>query len=286
MKKRVAYLKIDEKQFGDEDHSLEIQFSVTYKGNTLIPLDSVFVVDNLNKDDIYKITSNTALFKDPERKIEFWCGYKGNVRKIFDGRILKANPTGQPDTSLYIYAWSTLETTGDIAEIKENNIKYVDLLERVVKGMNMGLVISPEVRNSPQLQKVASQYALNGTYGEHYNRVVSDITGYNVVKDQIVFTIYNNTVYVSKQDVVNKTLPVIIASSQSGMVGIPEPTATGVDIRMLLDVSIVSGQTLELRSELLPRYNGLYNVYNVTHRGSVRDNDFYTDLQCIRVSGV
>ena len=98
--------------------------------------------------------------------------------------------------------------------------------------------------------------------------------------------VYNNTVYVSKQDVVNKTLPVIIASSKSGMVGIPEPTATGVDIRMLLDVSIVSGQTLELRSELLPRYNGLYNVHNVTHRGSVRDNDFYTDLQCIRVSGV
>lgn len=283
MKQRVAYLIIDGKQFGDENNPFEISFDVSYQGNALQPIASKFSIDNLSKDDMRQIVNNTALFSDAiRRKIEFYCGYKGNVKKIFDGQIESAHPAGQPDTSVEISAWTSIEIMGDNIQREYKNTKYLKILEDAIKLCGYGSNIDIDVRNSGILQKIASEYSVSSSSYEFLRRVICDITGFATTKNQVIFTIANNIMYVYFANSKSKTTPIEI-NANTGMVGIPQPNSVGVDVRVLLDVSLLPGQTINLTSELAPLYNGLYNIQNISHHGSVRDNDFYTDLQCQRV---
>lgn len=287
MKRRIAYLVIEGKQIGDEKHSLQIQFNITYQGNTQIPLETVFVVDNLRKEDIYYITTNTSYFQDemsaPKKKIEFWCGYEGNVRKIFDGRIRKAYPTGQPDTSLYIYAMSASEFIPTQVTAQFDNITFYELLKDYERRSLISVIIPESLRYDSRLQTMLPTYSFDGTIDNYYKQLVSDITGNAFVKGQLNFIKDGAIVYVCKQDAKNTELPIIPINSHTGMIGIPEPTAAGVDLRVLLDTSIRAGMTIRLESKMLPKYNGEYNVNNVTYNGSTRGKEFYTDLHCTRV---
>lgn len=282
MKQRVAYLIIDDKQFGDENKSLDITFDVSYMGNTLVPLDAHFTIDNLKSEDVYAITCNTALFQSRARKIEFWCGYKGNVKKLFDGQISQAVPTGQPDTSVMITAWSSIYTMGENIRVEKKKNKYIDLLEDATKECGMGLDIPIDIRKSSRMQEVVEDFSYTGSQYNYLATVIRDITGLNFVNGGITITIQNQVVCVRWTTDENTRNSIVEVNSGTGMVGIPEPTSTGVEIKMLLDVSLQAGMMINLTSEIMPLYNGKYNVYGITYRGNVRDTDFYTDLQCIR----
>lgn len=285
MRKRVGYLVVEGKQFGDIDTPLDITFDVTYMGNALVPLDSHFSIDNLSKEDIYDITTNTQLFLDRKRHIEFWCGYEDNYQKIFDGEISSANPSGQPDTSVNITAWASTYIMGTNIKVAYPQISYLDLLRDAVAKCGFLLNLPAFLRSSPQLQQTVENFSYTGSSYDYLRRIMSDITGFNLIKQQILFFIQNGIVSVSRADVVNNGLPVIDINSNTGMIGIPQPHSVGIDIRTLLDVSLTAGQTINFTSDLLPIYNGLYNIFTVTHHGSIRGNDFYTDLYCLKVNG-
>lgn len=292
MRKRVGYLIIEGKQFGDVENPLQITFDVTYMGNALIPLESHFTIDNLSKEDIYDITTNTQLYLDRKRHIEFWCGYEDNYQKIFDGQISNAYPTGQPDTSVNITAWSSTYIMGTNVKVAYPQISYLELLKDSVTRCGFQLDLPMFLRSSPQLQQIAENFSYTGSSYDYLRRIMSDITGFNLVKQQMLFFIQNGIVSVSREDVVNKSLPIVEISKETGMIGIPQPHSVGIDVRVLLDVSLSAGQTIKLSSDLLPLYgnkndptSGLYNIFTVTHHGSLRGGDFYTDLYCLKVNG-
>lgn len=285
MRRRVGYIVIDGKQFGDIETPLDIAFDVTYMGNALVPIDSHFSIDNLSKEDIYDITTNTQLFMDRKRHIEFWCGYEDNYQKIFDGEISSANPSGQPDTSVNITAWASTYIMGTNVRVAYPQVSYLDLLRDAVTKCGFMLNMPAFLRSSPQLQQVVENFTYTGSAYDYLRRIMSDITGFNLIKQQILFFIQNGIVSVSRADMANSGMPIIEINSDTGMIGIPQPHSVGIDIRMLLDVSLTAGQTININSDLLPLYNGLYNVFTVTHHGSIRGNDFYTDLYCLKVNG-
>lgn len=283
MKKRVVYLKIDDRTYGSKDGSspFNISFNVSYFGNTLVPVAGRFVIDNLDKDHIEYITTNTSLFQERRRKIEFYCGYSDNVQKIFDGVIEKAQPSGQPDTSVTIDAWTSLYSMGEEAKIEASNTTLAQLLDNAISKCGLSLNMPAKIRQSQVLQQTIKNFSFTGSAYAYLCRVIQDITGCDVVSNQIVFTVENGMVSASYID--EKKAPVIEVNANRGLVGIPEPNAAGIDLRVLLDVSLHGGQTINLKSQIVPLYNGLYNIYSVTHFGSSRGKEFYTDLSCTRV---
>ena len=285
MRKRVGYLVIDGKQFGDVYRPLEITFDVTYMGNSLVPIDSHFSIDNLSKEDIYDITTNTQLFIDRKRHIEFWCGYEDNYQKIFDGQISTANPSGQPDTSVNITAWSSTYIMGTNVQIERKNTSYLELLKDAALRCGFDLAVPAVLANSPELRQVVDNFTHTGSTYDYLRRIISDITGFSLVKNQLLFYIQNGLITVSRDDFVNTGLPIIEINSSTGMIGVPQPHSVGIDLRTLLNVSLTAGQTVNIKSDLLPLYNGSYNIFSVTHHGSIRGNDFYTDLYCLKVGG-
>lgn len=295
MKRRVAYLKIDDKIFGGVDSPLNISFDVTYLGNTLIPKDARFTIDNLSESDIKYITRNTDFYlnrlttdealKDGSKSahIEFYCGYEGNVRKIFDGNVQKATPTGQPDTTVEITAWTTLDLMGRSIQVSMNKVSFYNLIDTAVDMCGFELSMSEELKNSTPMQQTIDNFSFTGSLLDFLFKAINAITGNNMIKDQIIFTIFCKVVYVGWLDKTNTTSGIKLINSQTGLVGIPEPTEIGIDLRTLIDVSIMPQNTIRLESKILSIYNGLYNVINTRYHGSTRENDYYMDLHCSRV---
>ena len=298
MKQRVAYIIIDGKQFGDEDNCLNITFDVTYMGNSLVPLEAHFIIDNLKEDDIRYITTNTMLFQDRHRSIEFYCGYKGDVHLMFKGQIQKAQPSGKPDIKLDIVAWTSIYSMGKKVKVTANNIKALDLLRNAVIANGMKLDCPANIQKAPQLQRIISYFTTAGVASarEYLSMAIRDVVGTFVVEDQIFISIANDVVSVSYADKPNRKSGSIITdeetgrswieytqiNSSTGMIGLPEPTASGVNLRVLLDTTLSVGDTITLLSEVLDLYNGDYNIYAINHHGSTRERDFYTDLVCLR----
>lgn len=283
MKKRCAYFEIDGIKIGDKYSDLDISFDVPYMGNALVPLASRFSIDNLSQDTMNYIATNTTLFQNRTRHIKFFLGYEDNVKMLFDGEISKAQPSGQPDRSLMIEAWTSTQTMGTNCQIKYDSVTYRYLIEDAAKKCHYTCSFAPNVYNAPRLQQIVPHFSHTGSEYEYLRRVMSDVTGFNTVKDTILFCLNNGVLNISLADSVNNGVPVRDINASTGLVGIPEPNAAGVDLRVLLDVTLSAGQTIRLTSKVAPLYNGLYNIYGVTHHGSIRSNEFYTDLICQRV---
>ena len=286
MKKRCAFFDIDNVLIGYKYSDFDVSFDVPYMGNTIVPLPSRFSIDNLKQDTINYIATNTQLFlQRPRRHIKFYCGYEDNIKLLFDGEISKAQPSGQPDRSIDIEAWTSTEIMGTNIAVQDKNITYKELIENAANACKLTCSFSPSASKSIRLQQTVAEFSHTGSEYDFLRRVMCDVTGFNAVKDQILFCINKNSLFVSLADEANSLLPVLEISADTGLIGIPEPTAAGVNLRLLLNVTLSAGQTIRLKSKVMPLYNGLYNIYGITHHGSLRGNDFYTDLICQRVYG-
>lgn len=93
---------------------------------------------------------------------------------------------------------------------------------------------------------------------------------------------------------------VFILTPQTGMVGVPEQTLDGLNVRSLLTSSIKVGSLVQIPLQYITQVaytglqpnrtipiqpslsaNGLYRVYALTHSGDTRGNDWYSDLICV-----
>jgi hypothetical protein len=98
--------------------------------------------------------------------------------------------------------------------------------------------------------------------------------------------------------------PIPVISPDTGLIGVPEQTQNGIEMRVLLNPRIKIGQLVQLKSPAvnLNRYgldsdsqahnlalrdliktnaDGLYYVMAANHTGETRGNDWYTDLTCL-----
>jgi hypothetical protein len=93
----------------------------------------------------------------------------------------------------------------------------------------------------------------------------------------------------SIQDGVLNILPIgsaidhnaIVVSASTGMIGSPERTERGVKVTMLLRGGINPGNLIQIDAQDL---KGNYVVESVHHRGDSHDLEWYTEIECLRLS--
>ena len=69
---------------------------------------------------------------------------------------------------------------------------------------------------------------------------------------------------------------VFVLSEQTGMIGTPSPTDTGVRAKMVLNPDVELDQLVRVRSQYL---NGQYAVTSVVHRGDTWEGEWATEIQ-------
>lgn len=286
MKQRVAYLEIDGKRFGDNQRGLNVTFDVPYTGTGIVPNNASFTITNLNRQDMYEIVTNTARFIERRRNIKCFAGYADNVKQIFGGQIFQSNPVDIPDTTVHISAISNILDMGNhIMNKSFVDIKFYDLIvDAATECGYKDLYISEGVRQSQILQTSAGKnWSCTGSAFEYLRRVEEDLAiQVNQAQDALAFIVANDVLYVGWQnEPYPASIPVI--SAKSGLIGIPTPTEAGINLQVLMDVSLSPLQTIYVQSEHLPLYNGKYNIINIRHHGSLRGRDWYSDLECVKV---
>ena len=285
MKRRIAYLEVDGKRFGGERSGLNISFDVPYCGSAFIPTNASFVLTNANRHDTEQIVTNTSRFIERKRQIKFWAGYEGNVKQIYGGQILRSVPADMPDTNINITAQALEKAMGKYIERNWENPMFIDLIREAATACDFDLCISEQVRSSDKLMKRAGhRYEYSGGAVGYLREIMTDLGSVIVTNnDGMAFCVANNILYVSFQsEPYPASIPII--NKNTGLIGIPSPTDTGVNLQILMDVTLSPFQTIRLESERMPLYNGFYNIINIRHHGTLRGRDWYSDLECCTVN--
>ena len=245
-------------------------------------MDSVFTLTNVNSTDLAQIVTNTSVFLERQRTVKCYAGYSDNVQCIFAGTILQANPTNIPDTIVTISAQAKWEMMGEWVDISYKNPKFLQLIEDAAKFCGLIPHIPTDIRNTVLQLTAGTNYSFSGSAYSFLQQVEQDLEIGSNTYDSLSFPIKNGVLYVYWT---SKPYPasVPVINKNTGLIGIPTPTKIGINFKVLLDISLQPLQTVRLETDRLKLYNGLYNILNIRHHGSLRGTDWYTDVECSRV---
>ena len=250
---------------------IDVKFSISkYMG--VVMNEATIDIYNLAKEDIEYLTTFTSQFiaYDKRKRIRIFGGYKDtSVGLLFDGDIVEAIPTSPPDIILRCkamtghYGNSTI-----ISKSITQPITVKDLLKQASGWI--GRDINDYTTSNKKIDGFYYTGAETQLIGQINN--IPDITCF---EDDGALTVVD-----SKNPNIQKGTRLI--NSSSGMIDIPQPDALGIKVKILLDPDIRLGQTIKIESSSIPACNGLYWIYEFSHRGHLRGTEFYTEISARR----
>jgi hypothetical protein len=75
----------------------------------------------------------------------------------------------------------------------------------------------------------------------------------------------------------------LYASSLNNIIGEPTKKEKGIELTVMLDPGLIPGDRFEVRSDVLPLFNGVYKATAVRHSGDNWDQAFYTEIEASEV---
>lgn len=250
---------------------IDVRFSIN-KYLSVTMNEATIDIWNLPKEDIEYLTTFTSqwIAFDKRKRIRIYGGYKDtNVALLFDGDITEAIPTNPPDICLHCKAYTG--HYGNSTIISKSIVEPISVKDALKQASEW---IGKEINDYTTTNKKLNGFYYTGSATQLLNQLnnIPDITCYE--EDGAICAIDTK-----KPNIGKETRQI---NSQSGMIGIPQPDALGIRVNILLDPNIRLGQTIEIKSEAIPACNGLYWIYEFTHKGHLRGTDFYTEISARR----
>lgn len=221
-------------------------------------------IDNLtreHRDYILKATSPYFLLNNPRIFVVVNAGRTsyGTV-PIYFGSVTRSAITQPPDIGLILNCQTQYDQSVNIISYSgaaRSGLKTI--AQKAASDLDLTL-------NFQALDKQISNFSFSGD-ALTYVRKLAEAGNLNV-------TIDNKVLIVKDKGVPLKTGPKII-SEETGMIGIPELTESGVRVKFLLDNDTQLFQTINLKSILNPSVNGNYELFKLGFDIASRDTPFY-----------
>lgn len=218
---------------------------------------------NVMNIDIYNLgkENRDRIFQDRftlrEREITLEAGYD-SLSMLFKGNIFQAG-SAREGTDII----TRIEARTGIFDIGETTI-----FETLSKGQTLGSVFDYLIGKFPNLEKGAV-----GTFDDNITRpVVMNGNLYNLLKkysNNKVF-IDNNKVFVlNENEVIEGELPRLDIAT--GLLGTPMREDGFLSVNTLFEPRVKMKQVIELKSKILPVYDGKYAVIGVQHQGTISE---------------
>jgi hypothetical protein len=251
---------------------------------------------------IYNLSDKTAnlIGQKEYTQLAISAGYEGNFALIFQGTIkqFRLGRINQLDSYVDITA-----ADGDEA------YNFAPILTSVPSGTNQtGL--------AGILLGAMSKYGVTTNYAPTLpsNQLIRGRVMYGMCRDEYRDFAWTNNCKFSLQDNKVTLIPYVsyiaggqipVISVSTGLIGVPEQTQQGINIRTLLNPTYKIGQLIQLTSgvntfrrsldlpstvsnqatalQVQTSADGLYYVMVANHKGNTRGNDWYTDMVCLSV---
>jgi len=281
----------------------DLRFSFAIRrGDIQTPNSADIRIYNLSSDTAYHIQQITPA---PEfSRVVINAGYEGNFGLIFDGEIKQVRRGRSSETDTYL---DITAADGDSA------------YNYSVASMSLAAEATSPANQAEQMIKVMAKHGVTKGYVPNLssNPLPRGKAIYGMVKDELRKIAKTTDTSWSIQDAKVNLVPltaympgdVPVISSATGMIGLPEQTQNGINVRVLLNPNIKVGQKVLIDISSLQKYryslslggnqqaqnaatelfnktsdDGSYYVMIADHHGDTRGNDWYTDLTCLAVN--
>ena len=291
MRKRVAYIIFpetdkDQKIVGFDKilKGLNVRFRVTTFVQSGMASDARIEVYNLNRKDLGFLSTIARTYLQKNYLFRLYAGYEGEEKLLFSGRALQAIPDSYPDVILNINGMSGIEWWGENIETTKDKVTVIDLIDYCAEKMGYQVNIDDRLRkNNELLNKVQDNFSFTGSPMNLLQQCQQMMGGVSSDPQTVFMSISNEQIDIWSPSVPNGNKKLLI-SKDTGMIGLPKPTETGCEVKILMNTSINAGDIIELKSERIDLLNGDYYVIGITHEGETRGNGWYTTLNCALVS--
>lgn len=285
---RLVTLIISGRNFGLDLSEFKIKFAVK-RSDTMTP--------NVADIRVYNVEEQTALLIKKEfTKVILQAGYPGNIGVIFQGNIKQVIIGRESATETFIdiiagdgdraYNFAVVNAT-IAAGATQNDQVRASLDAMAPKGVTAGAMSN---FSTAQLPRGKVMY---GNSRNYLRDVALTIKATWSIQDEKVTFIANKAYLPGER---------VVLTSKTGMIGTPQQTNEGVNVKCLLNPNIKIGGRIEINNKSVQRYkinlsvpnspanipapltaDGVYYVLVVEHVGDNRGIEWYSNLICLNV---
>lgn len=290
MRQRRAFISFPEKHGLDVNllnsqkvlDGLNIGFRVKVYGMAGVPSECTIDIYNLNREDLQFLTTSVSKWMSEPTLIQLYAGYDDDIDLLFGGQIMEAPPYGYPDLSLHLRCLPSATYMTKTIDIQKSNLKLVDLIDYTSSVTGYPVNIPAQLRRANEtLNKKIDNFSYTGSVYNLMDKIQQMCGGFTINGKSVFLSTMNDNTYVWTPEN-NQKGEMLKVSEKSGMIGVPSLSAYGVDVKILMNTKIHTGDTIYLESVRVPQANGKYYVTQITHEGELRGNAWYTTLNCTR----
>ena len=214
--------------------------------------------------------------KTPGAKVELFVGYaqEGVVSRIYSGEIQEGVPRWEPPN------WRMILRCGVDYHSFLNEVQSkafapgtdpIDAIKSILDPSGRKVSIAKSLIN-----KIRKKFVKGRSFVDNIKGILSELS--KEFDLSVTSTGQDGPVQISELGYPNDDAPVLL-NEESGLIGSPEITHTGVNVRSLLNTRIRPGTLLDLRSRNTVEYGRNFTSQVVTHSGDTFGDANYTDVE-------
>lgn len=194
------------------------------------------------------------------RALQFRAGYEGDpTTLLFNGTLKQAQSSqasGAVDviTSIEGFDGGAAMSNGFSLQTIAAGAQYTDIIKKLASDLP-GVAATAAIGRLPGFTKRGSSYA-----GNTWNYIFQMSNGLAII-DGSQLKILNPNEYIGQD------IPEI--DSASGLLGTPQRFLNMMRVNILFEPKFTIGQLVNLKSDELKKFNGLYKIMGIHHRGII-----------------
>jgi hypothetical protein len=221
------------------------------------------VLANLNKPTQDFLLTETTPYNinNTSKTISVYAGRQSyGTSLVYSGNIVMANVTQPPDVGITLKCLTgNFLKTNVIGVNQSGQASLFQITNAMAQNYNA-------ILNFQATNKNVSNYSFSGS-STNQIQLLNSYGGINVYLDNGVLVVKNS----------GQALGGIIklVSPQTGMIGIPQFTEQGLQVKFLFDPHVTLGGLMRIKSYEYPAANGDYIIYKLGFQLSTRETPFY-----------
>lgn len=264
--------------YGKPTVGLDFKFEVKKYGNIYSKF-SVGIL-GLNSSNINAMTVyNPVDAVNQGREISVFAGYEadGVPSMICKGTVMNAMPTPPPEMWMNFECMPFLKNKIPIDDVEPMYNKPISEVAQKICDM-MGFKYFWRSLNVKESTKI--NFNFTGCRDTALTKLAEGLNLVVILGD-------NNDVYFYDKKAWNtipipRPIDIPIINIESGLLMVGNVDAAGAKIRVRLNDTYSLFSWIKLESRLIPKASGYYFVLSKTHKGHLRGEEWYTELELIR----